>query len=204
MRTIARVLLVMAPLLAGAVACDRAASDPAKAPDDNAQRLMLNQGYSMLYFDVSHVEFTKLLLLIKLESAPVSAIVTEISDYSAELASELERLARDYPALRIDLDPLPEMEKRKRADVSRERVLSFAPIVGRTGGDFERTLLLSLSAILSQESHLCKVMAAEEPDPGLKKFLLESKQGFDRLYDRVVKLLNRDYFKGSVSQPEQH
>lgn len=191
-------------LVLAAIACGKSEIEPAKAGAANDQRLMLNQGYSMLYFDMSHVEYTKLLLLIKVETEAVNTIVTEVSDYSGELAKEMERLARDYPALRIDLDPLPEMEKRKRADVSRERILSFAPLVGRTGGDFERTLLLSLSAILSQESHLCKVMADMEPDPGLRKFLLNSKQRFDGLYDRVVSLLNRDYFKGGVSAPEQH
>ncbi len=204
MRTRVRFLLLLVPLVLAGIACDKGGIEPAKAAESGDLRLKLNQGYSMLYFDVSHVEFTKLLLLIKVESDPVNTIVTEISDYSGELAQELKRLAKDYPALRIDLDPLPEMEKRKRADVSRERVLSFAPFVGRTGGDFERTLLLSLSAVLSQESHLCKVMADEEPDPGLRKFLLDSKQRFDGLYDRVVFLLNRDYFKGGVSPPERH
>lgn len=162
------------------------------------QRLILNQGYSMLYKDVSRVEMTQLILYVKVESAPVNELVTAISEYSGALAQNLERIARDYPAVRIDLDPLPEMEKRKRSGVNRERALSFAPVVGRTGRNFERTILLSLSAALSQESHLCKVLAEEEPDPGLKKFLVESQGRFDGLYARVVALLDREYFVGDA------
>ena len=198
MRGSSRFLAMLLPL-AVLVACGPGGAG--KVPDAGAQRLMLNQGYSMLYKDVSRVEFTKLILYIKVESQAVNTLVTAISDYSGALEQDLERIARDYPAVRLDLDPLPEMEKRKRSGVNLERALSFAPIIGRKGRDFERTILLSLSAVLSQESHLCKVLAAEEPDPGLKKFLLDSQQRFDALYVRVVALLDRDYFSGGASRP---
>jgi hypothetical protein len=198
MRAPLRFLAMLLPL-AALPACGPGDTD--KVSDAGAQRLILNQGYSMLYKDVSRVEFTKLILYIKVESQAVNNLVTAISDYSGALEQDLERIARDYPAVRIDLDPLPEMEKRKRSGVNLERALSFAPIVGRKGRDFERTILLSLSAVLSQESHLCKVLAAEEPDPGLKKFLLASQQRFDVLYGRVVALLDRDYFIGGASRP---
>lgn len=198
MRVPLRFLATLLPLAAVA-ACGPGDADKVSAVD--AQRLMLNQGYSMLYKDVSRVEFAKLILYIKVESQAVNALVTAISDYSGALEQDLERIARDYPAVRIDLDPLPEMEKRKRSGVNLERALSFAPVVGRTGRDFERTILLSLSAVLSQERHLCKVLAAEEPDPGLKKVMLDAQQRFDALYDRVVALLDRDYFTGGPSRP---
>jgi hypothetical protein len=197
MRSPTRFLATLLPL-AALGACGPGATDTAAGA--SAQRLILNQGYSMLYTDVSRVELAKLILYIKVESEAVNTIVTAISDYSGALEQDLERIARDYPAVRIDLDPLPEMEKRKRSDVNRQRALSFAPVVGRKGRDFERTILLSLSAVLSQESHLCKVMAEEEPDPGLKKFLLDSQQRFDGLYHRVVALLDRDYFTGGASR----
>jgi len=42
---------------------------------------------------------------------------------------------------------------------------------------------------------MCKVMADEEPDAGLKKFLLDTQKGYDVYYDRVDALLKKDYFK---------
>jgi hypothetical protein len=196
MRASIRCLALLLPL-ASLTCCN--ASDADKVSDTNAQRLMLNQGYSMLYTDASRVQFTKLILYVKVESDAVNTLVTAISDHSNVLEKDLERIAREYPAVRIDLDPLPEMEKRKRSDVNEQRALSFAPFVGRTGRSFERTLLLSMSAVLSQESHLCKVMAAEEPDPGLKQFLIESHRDFEGLYGRVVALLDREYFTGGTT-----
>jgi len=186
--------LLLAALLPVAVAAG-CGGGPAP-PGPGGQRLMLNQGYSMLYKDMSRVELTRLILYIKVESEAVNTLVTAISEYSDALGQDLERIARDYPAVRIDLDPLPEMEKRKRADVCRQRALHLAPVIGRKGRSYERTLLLSLSAVLSQESHLCKVMAEEEPDPGLKRFLLQSEQRFEDLYGRVVALLDHEYFTG--------
>jgi hypothetical protein len=73
--------------------------------------------------------------------------------------------------------------------------MRFAPLAGRSGAEFERTVLMSMSGALNHESHLCQVMAAEEPDPGLKKFLLASERRYDALYEMVVALLEREYFR---------
>jgi len=195
MRVLLRVFAGLLPLVAVCAACG---PDLTAAAGVSAQRLILNQGYSMLHTDMSRLEFAKLILHVKIESAEVHSIVTAISDLGGAMEKDLERIARDYPAVQIDLDPLPEMEKRKRSDVNQQRALALAPVIGRKGRSFQRTLLLSLSAVLSQGSHLCKVMAEEEPDPGLKKFLLESEQRLEVLYVRVVALLDREYFTGGA------
>jgi hypothetical protein len=38
-------------------------------------------------------------------------------------------------------------------------------------------------------------MAEIETDASLKKFLLETEKGYDRLYDRVMALLGQEHFK---------
>jgi hypothetical protein len=38
-------------------------------------------------------------------------------------------------------------------------------------------------------------MAEEEPDAGLKKFLLDTEKGYSALYDRIQALLESEYFK---------
>jgi hypothetical protein len=48
---------------------------------------------------------------------------------------------------------------------------------------------------VNHERHLCKVMATEEPEASLKKFLTDTEHGYDRLYDRIETLLNKEYFK---------
>ncbi len=173
----------------------KAKADRAKAPELSKQRLMLSEGYSMLYKDASNLDLAELILYVKSESDAVDKIVTAVADVGGQLKKDLERIARDYPGVRIDLDPLPEMEKRKRAALSKDRARYFAPVVGHGGREYERTVLIGYANGLDHERHLCQVMAEAEPDANLKKFLLDAEKRYDDMYDRVYALLNKEYFK---------
>ena len=170
-------------------------ADHAKAPELGKQRLMLSEGYSLLYKDASNLDLAELILYVKVESESMHKMVTEVSEAGAELKKDLERIAKDYPGVRIDLDPLPEMEKRKRAAISKDRAKYFAPLVGHGGREYERTVLIGYANGLNHESHLCQVMAEAEPDAGLKKFLLDAEKRYVGLYERVTALLEKEYFK---------
>jgi hypothetical protein len=122
-------------------------------------------------------------------------VVTAVAEAGGQLKKELERSAKDHPGMRINLDPLPEMEKRKRAAISKDRARYFAPVIGHGGREYERTVLLGYANGLNHERHLCQVMAEAEPDAGLKKLLLEAEKRYDALYDRVTALLEKEYFK---------
>jgi hypothetical protein len=173
----------------------KADADHTAAPALGPQRLMLSQGYSMLYLDASKVELSELLLVVKVESDAFEKVLTDVSAYGGVLKKQLENIARDYPGVRIDLDPLPEMEKRKRRALAMDRARQFAPVIGHGGREYERTVLISLVNAINHERHLCQVMAEEDPDPGLKKFLLTTQHHYDQLYDEVNALLEREHFK---------
>jgi len=173
----------------------KAEADHAKAPELNKQRLMLSEGYSMLYRDASNLDLAELILYVKVESEAMDKVVTAVAEVGGLLKKDLERIAKDYPGVRIDLDPLPEMEKRKRAAIAKDRARYFAPIVGHGGREYERTVLLGFVNGINHERHLCRVMAEAEPDASLKKFLLDAEKRYDGLYDRVIALLEKDYFK---------
>jgi len=167
----------------------------AKAPELNKQRVMLSEGYSMLYADAGSLDLAKFALYVKVESGSVDKIVSSVSEFGGQLRKELEQIAKDYPGVRIDLDPLPEIEKRKRVTIAKDRVLYFAPVVGHGGREYERTVLIAYSNGINHERHLCQVMAEAESDIGLKKFLLDTEKRYDGLYDRITVLLNKEYFK---------
>ncbi len=173
----------------------KAETDAARAPDLSKQRLVLSEGYSMLYKDASNLDLAELILYVKVESEAMEKVVTAVAEVGAQLKKDLERIAKDYPGVRIDLDPLPEMEKLKRAAISKDRARYFAPIVGHGGREYERTVLIAYANGINHERHLCRVMAEAEPDAGLKKFLLDAEKRYDGLYDRVTALLEKDYFK---------
>ena len=166
-----------------------------KAPKLSKERQVLSEGYSILYQDARKFDATDLILLVKAESDAMKKLVTSVAETGDQLTKDLERIAKAYPGVRIDLDPLPEMEKRKRAAVGKDRAREFAPVIGRGGREYERTVLLSFANGLNHERHLCQVMAEAEPDASLKKFLLETEKRYDGLYDRVTALLEREYFK---------
>jgi hypothetical protein len=170
-------------------------TNQAKAPELSKDRLMLSEGYSMLYRDSGNLDLAKLILLVKAESEPFQKLVKAASEFGDKVNKDLEKIAKDYPGVRIDLDPLPEMEKRKRTAISKDRAKYFAPIVGHGGREYERTVLVSYANGFNHERHLCEVMAEAETDAGLKKFLLETKKGYDGLYERVTKMLEQEHFK---------
>jgi len=186
--------LALASLVVG---CANMGTKPeaAKAPDLGKQRLMLSEGYSMLYKDATNLDASDLILYVKVESDAMDKVVSAVADFGNQLKKDLERIAKDYPGVRIDLDPLPEMEKRKRAAISKDRAKYFAPVVGHGGREYERTVLIGYANGINHERHLCQVMAAAEPDAGLKKFLLDTEKHYDGLYDRVTGLLEKEYFK---------
>ncbi len=170
-------------------------ADRAKAPELSKERLALSEGYSMLYKDASNLDLAELILYAKAESEAVDKIVKAAAEVGGQLKNDLERIAKDYPGVRINLDPMPEMEKRKRAAITKGRAKYFAPIVGKGGREYERTVLIGYANGINHERHLCKVMAEAEPDAGLKKFLLDTEKRYDGLYDRVTALLEKEYFK---------
>jgi hypothetical protein len=166
-----------------------------KSPDLSKQRRVLSEGYSMLYKDAGTLDLTELILYVKVESDATNKVVTAVAEVGGQVKKDLERIAKSHPGVRIDLDPLPEMEKRKRAAIAKDRAKYFAPIVGHGGREYERTVLIGYANGMNHERHLCQVMAAAEPDASLKKFLLDTEKSYDGLYDRVTTLLEKEYFK---------
>ena len=165
-----------------------------KAPRLSNERQVLSEGYSILYQDARKFDASDLVLLVKAESDAMKKLVNSVGEMGNQLAKDLERIAKDYPGVRIDLDPLPEMEKRKRKAVGMTRAKEFAPVVGKGGREYERTMLMSFANGLNHDRHLCKVMAEAETDPGLKKFLLDTETKYDALYEAAMTLLKKEYF----------
>ena len=161
------------------------------------ERMQLSEGYSKLYAAAGKLDLTDLVLYVKSSPPNVDAIIKDAAEFGDELKKDLERLARDYPGVRIDIVVLPEMEKRARVALARDLALQFAPVVGKGGKEYERTVLIGYAVALAHERYLSRVMAEEEPDAGLKKFLLATEKRYGTLFDRVMALLDKDYFRNA-------
>ena len=194
-RSVLLLTLLITSLTAGCAHVEEPRDKTAtKAPKLSKERQVLAEGYSMLYQDARKLDASDLILLVKSESDSMKKLVNSVGEMGEKLTKDLERVAKDYPGVRIDLDPLPEMEKRKRMAVGVTRAKEFAPVVGKGGREYERTVLLSFANGLNHERHLCKVMAEAEPDASLKKFLLDTETKYDALYKAAMTLLEKEYF----------
>ena len=197
--------VVLAALLLGACASQRSdrpasrslplATSKDRAPELSAQRLILSEGYSILYQDSASLSRSKLLVYFKVESDEFEGILTALSEFGVALKTDLERIDRDYPGVRLDLDPLPELEKRKRRSTGLDKLRENAPFVGKSGPEYERTFLISISNGLNQERHLAEEMVKEEPDPGLNKFLRGVQTRMDGLYAKTETLLRKAHYR---------
>lgn len=186
--------VLLAGLAAGCTNLQKESRQP-RPPELSKQQRMLNEGYSMLYKDAGNLDLGELILYVKVESEAVHKVVTAVAEVGGQVKKDLERISKEHRGVRIDLDPLPEMEKRKRAAISKDRARYFAPVIGHGGREYERTVLIGYANGLNHERHLCQVMAEAEPDASLKKFLLDVEKRYDDLYDGVTALLEKEYFK---------
>jgi hypothetical protein len=185
--------------LAGMLACGAAASEDkgdgkGKQKDILPQR-ELNYGYASLYNATKGLRHSDKILLIKFESEAVQAVMSKLSESMDRTTRRLEDLAKADPRVKLDDDGQTEIENRKRDAVTRARLLSFKPVTGRTGANFERTLLLSESGALNQLQHLVAELDKADPDPQRSAVLKEINAEVSGLYDDVVRLLDRQYFK---------
>ena len=196
-------LLGFAVLLGGctdSAPLQKAEAQPQQRADAKNQRAILNEGYSTLYKDLDDLSKIHLIFLVKSEAKPVNDMTTAVTEYADSLKSTLERVARDYPAVNIKLTPLPVIEQRTRDAMGKERLLSFAPIVGLTGESFDRRVLQSLEGVLNHLRFTAKALADEEPEPSLKQIATTAHDKLDQLYKQVVDMLTEKYYINTGEQ----
>lgn len=180
--------LLMALLTGGCVI--QPIAQPATQP-----REALNHGYAQLHWVANKLQHIDKLLLIKRESEAVESAVDAVAQTMRRHANTLEQMERDLAAVDLSEDGLPVYEQKKRWAVVRERgLVTGTPVLGQTGIEFERTLLLSLTAVLNQQRHLLSVMRSDEPEPALRDWLLATEEELNALYERLTGLLADAYF----------
>jgi hypothetical protein len=171
-----------------------------KADAQQNQREILNEGYSIFYSTLDGLSKFGLVFLVKSEAEPVNEVTTAVTEYADALKATLERVARDYPAVNIELDPLPVIEQRTRGGMTNDRILSFAPVVGLTGESFDRRMLQALEGTLNNLRFMAKALAEEEPEPSLKQIATTAHNRLEQLYDRVLDMLDEKYFINTGEQ----
>jgi hypothetical protein len=185
--------LVVTALVLTLAACGHL-SDRKPTSDKNAPRAQLSIGYSLLYQEADGIPKLKWLLMFKDKPDEMGKLTHELVSYYEQLADTMRKLSKQYPAVRIDVEAMSDIESKERKAIGADLAKDFAPLLGKSGVKFEREALLMFYNSLNEQRHLTGVMVGLETDPGLRKFLETTKEQLEALYSKVGDLLNRRYF----------
>ena len=181
-------------LLLTLAACSHFSDTRKPPPDKNAARAQLSIGYSLLYQEAEGIPKLKWILMFKDKPEEMARVTNDQISYYQQLADTMQKLSRQYPAMRIDVVPMSQIEGDVRKAMGEDLAKDLAPLIGKSGVDFERQALLTFYNALNEQRHLVAVMVGLETDPGLKKFLETTKAQMDERHAQVGALLNRRYF----------
>lgn len=170
-------------------------NDSQKLPaGKNASRSQLSIGYGLLYQEANGIPKLKWIFIFKDKPEEMGRLTSNLVAYFQQLADTLQKLSPQYPALHIDAVAMSEIEGNERKAIGEDLGKGFAPLVGKTGIQFEREALLMFYNTLNEQRHLVGVMVRLETDSGLRKFLETTKVQLEERYTTVGTLLNRRYF----------
>ena len=157
-------------------------------------RAQLSIGYSLLYQEANGIPKLDWLLMFKEKTSEMARMTHDLVDYYKQLAARMLTLSKQYPAMRVDIDPMSKIEADARKAIGTDQAKDMAPVVGKSGIDFERETLLMFYDALNEQRHLVGVMIEQESSPNLKKFLETTKVELEERHEKVGALLSRRYF----------
>jgi hypothetical protein len=130
--------LVATALLLSLAACSHLSDTKKPIPDKNAPRAQLSIGYSLLYQEADGIPKLKWILMFKDKPEEMGKLTHELVSYYEQLADSMRKLSKQYPAMRIDVEPMSEIESKERKAIGADLAKDFAPLVGKSGVKFER------------------------------------------------------------------
>jgi hypothetical protein len=175
-------------------ACSHLSDSKHPVPQTKETRAQLAIGYSLLYQEADGIPKLKWLLMFKDKPEEMSRVTDDLVTYYQQLADNLQKLSKQYPAVRLGVTTMSSIEADTRKALGEDNAKDFAPVVGKSGLEFEREALLMFYDALNEQRHLVGVMLELETDPGLKKFLETTKAQLEERHAKVGALLNRRYF----------
>jgi hypothetical protein len=185
--------LIASTLLLMLVACSHFGHSEEASPDKGS-RGQLSVGYSLLYQEADGIPKLKWLLRFKDKSDDMAQVTHDLVSYYQQLADQLQNLSKQFPAVRLDVRTMPEIMGDTRKAIGADMAKDIAPVIGKSGIQFEREALLTFQDSLNEERHLVRVMLERENVPALKDFLEKTRFDLDSHHEKVTALLERRYF----------
>ena len=106
--------------------------------DKKSPRAQLSIGYSLLYQEADGIPKLKWIFMFKDKPEQMGRVTHDLVTYYQRLADTMKRLSKQYPAMRIDVPAMSEIEGEEReaigADEAKDFALSRARVVSISSG----------------------------------------------------------------------
>jgi hypothetical protein len=145
-----------------------------------------NNAFSLLHQLLNEQKDVSKILIIKRESRELNLLIKEIAAASGRGAKQLEDFARQDASLALNAIGLPAGELATRDAIANTRKKE---LLGRSGIEFERSLLLTEIEALSYATHLAQVAAVNDSNPARTSSLTTLSKTMKDFHSRAVQLL---------------
>lgn len=189
MKTLWSLLIVLAASLGGcrapAPSPETVAARPEPAPVIGRDGIR-NNAYSLLHQLMQDERRVSGILLIKRERPELDVLIKEIARATGDAADQLKDFTKQDRSIVLDAHALPPAEQAARDATAETRK---SELLGSSGAEFERHLLLSQIEALSYATHLAQVAAQNDSNTGRSQYLLKLSGTMRDLYSRSLRLL---------------
>src|SRR5450631_2877144 len=101
-------------LLLTLAACSQLSNVSKSAPSKSKARAQLSIGYSLLYQEADGIPKLKWIFMFKDKPEEMGRVTNDLVSYYQQLADTMQRLSKQYPAMRIDVAAMSEIESDER------------------------------------------------------------------------------------------
>src|ERR1700683_3893723 len=113
--------VVTTVLLLTLSACSQLSDATKPPPDRNATRAQLSIGYSLLYQEADGIPKLKWILMFKDKPEDMGRLTNELVSYYQQLADTMRKLSKQYPAMRIDVEAMSQIETEERKAIGSDK-----------------------------------------------------------------------------------
>ena len=163
---------------------------PAHADDNSEHIRKLNGGYYLLHQLSDDESQLPLLLTVKHAPAEIGSFADEISKTGKETVSALDRLQESNPAIRLDQNPLPAIERETRDSIKDDKQHQL--LFGTKDSEFVRCVLVSQIEASTYAKNLASVLADQETSPDRSRALRQISARWDGIRNKTYRIL-RNY-----------
>src|SRR6204780_4050468 len=122
-------MLSIATALLGTLAgCSQLGDTRKPPPDKNATRAQLSIGYTLLYQEADGIPKLKWLLMFKDKTEEMAQVTNDLVSYYQQLADTMQKLSKQFPAMRIDVAAMSQIEGDERKAIGTDNAKDFVPV----------------------------------------------------------------------------